>query len=131
MLEQTDDVVTPSEVHAVNEDTTWINALKYHLSNPLPVLQELSTHPLPEDEKQIYTNEVVVSLDKSLHIALTTKLQSSSPQWLHERQKRITVSRAYELFTYCKNTSPNWEYKIASLLDNTFCGNAATEHGST
>ncbi|KYQ53303.1 hypothetical protein ALC60_07592 [Trachymyrmex zeteki] len=76
---------------------------------------------------EVYKNHIQLTLDDSVHLALKTIQESDD--WNIERKKRITGSKAYNLFTYYFNTNPNWDRKYNQVFHSEFNGNEATIHG--
>jgi len=57
------------------------------------------------------------------------KAEQGSHMWTASRGTRITASIAYEIFTYCQNSKPDWARKVRNTLRSEFKGNSATFHG--
>lgn len=73
---------------------------------------------LPDLLSVAYTMDVAVNLSKSIEICRDTIDQHLNDFWKSERNKRITGSRCYELFTYINNNhnSKDWDRKVTSFL---------------
>lgn len=73
--------------------------------------------------KTFYLKKILVNISQTIQICSSTILQNND-EWEKERGLRITASRAYSLYTYTYNKSPDWDKKIKSFLD--FRGFATT-----
>lgn len=109
-----------------------LNILKEALTKHLEQTLEIEFPPckLPYAENKFYEESVAVTLEQALQLATRTIEQHSNDLWNLERRKRITGSKCYELFTYCKNSSPNWQKKIENIINSPFKGNANTKYGN-
>ncbi|KAB0804567.1 hypothetical protein PPYR_01537, partial [Photinus pyralis] len=131
--QQTSPTASVKALPASNTDTydfSFINALKQRLYSNLQLQVPLPLVNLTQSEAIYYKENVVVSVDGALDIAMATVHQNNT-LWRMHRKRRITASRCYELFTYCNNANPNWPRKIDSLINSTFTGNAATDYGNS
>ncbi|KAB0790239.1 hypothetical protein PPYR_15428 [Photinus pyralis] len=78
---------------------------------------------------QYFRENIAVSIETALDIAMTT-VEQNNDIWKNHRKLRITGSRCYELFTYCKNKDPNWKKKLFNIINSTFHGNIYTDYGN-
>lgn len=59
-----------------------------------------------------YNKEIKITGDQCLNICQSTIGQSNTLIWKYERNKRITASDCYSLYTYTKSKKQNWSVKI-------------------
>lgn len=76
-----------------------------------------------------YKQHVLVDFDKSLSISASTNKQCTA-EWHFERSKRLKGSKAYELYTYFSNKSPNWKRKIMSCIKPSKYQSPAMKYGT-
>lgn len=89
---------------------------------------ELEMFNLSSENLEFYRNYIYVTTETAVEIAIMTKSQNCD-LWITERNKRITASRAYSLFTYASNKNKNWDVKIKNYLTKKNVTTAAMKHG--
>lgn len=108
------------------------DCMKHILKNRFIASQNLSVkyvENLGIEMKEFYEKNVVLLPEDIVKLAWSTRGQDSE-QWIKERQKRITGSVCYTLYTYSRNKSPDWHKKLNALYSANFGGNYATEYGN-
>ncbi|KAJ8685150.1 hypothetical protein QAD02_020943 [Eretmocerus hayati] len=92
--------------------------------------QVITFGSLSEAEKSWYQSNVAVTLESAVDLCMKTKSQSGRI-WKAARRKRMTGANAYKYITPLRYPGKvvNWNDKVHKQLQDTFKGNANTNHG--
>ncbi|KAK3910138.1 Hemogen [Frankliniella fusca] len=91
-------------------------------------MTERKVGSLSPDLLNFYKNNVEVSLQQSVMIASNTATQCEA-EWDAARSVRMTGTKVYKLFTYSRNSDPDWPKKLKALFNSSSGCTADMLHG--